>query len=95
MKWVRMSDKKSKENYGIEKFMNNFINENTEKKKLTKIEKDYIKYSEKFKKKFGRYPYIAEPSGTMKLAIKAIKICLKDNKDILDEIYYPDKSNIY
>lgn len=90
-----MIDKNSKENYGLKKFMNNFINENTEKKKLTKIEKDYIKYSEEFKKKFGRYPYIAEPSGTMELAIKAIKICLEENKDILDEIYYPDKSNIY
>ena len=87
MKEVRMSDKKSKENYGLEKFMNAFINENTEKKKMTKIEKDYIKYSEEFKKKFGRYPYIAEPSGTMELAIKAIKVCLKENKELEDRQY--------
>lgn len=76
------NDKKT----NIEEFLNNFINETP--KKLTREEKRFIKYSEKFKKRFGRNPYIAEPSGTKKATIKAIKKCLKENKDILDELLY-------
>lgn len=70
----------------VEDFLNKFINENP--KKLTRKEKKFIKYSEKFKKRFGRNPYIAEPSGTKKATIKAIKKCLKEDKDILDELLY-------
>lgn len=67
-------------------FLNKFIDEAP--KKLTREEKKFIKYSKKFKKRFGRDPYIAEPSGTIEDTIKAIKKCLKEDKDILDEIFY-------
>ncbi len=73
-------------NQNIEEFLNKFINGTSTK--LTKEEKKFVKYSEKFKKRFGRNPYIAEPSGTKKATIKAIKKCLKEDKDILDELLY-------
>ena len=70
----------------LEEILNKFIDESP--KKLTREDKKFIKYSKKFKKRFGRYPYIAEPSGTQKATIKAIKKCLKQDKDILDELLY-------
>lgn len=86
---IMKEDKKFMENdknSDIEEFLNKFIDETP--KKLTREEKRFIKYSKKFKKRFGRNPYIAEPSGTIKATIKAIKKCLKENKDILDELLY-------
>ena len=47
----------------------------------------YVNYS---KEKFGKDAYIAEPSGTKQQTIEAIKLCLKENQDMLDKIYYPD-----
>lgn len=41
--------------------------------------------------KYGRNAYIAEPSRTKQQTIEAMKICLKENKDILDELLYPNK----
>lgn len=79
----------------LEQMINDFSSGTEEKSKKTRLERKYDKYSKKFKEKFGRSPYIAEPSGTMESAIKAIKICLKEKKDILDNLYYNDKSNIY
>ena len=51
--------------------------------------------SEEFENKFGRKPYIPEPSGTVKQAKEAIKKCIDKNEDILDEIYYPKKDVLY
>lgn len=69
-----------------------FISQENLNIKLTQEDKEYIKYSEKFQKRFGRSPYIAEPSGTKTQTIEAIKKCLKENKDILDELLYPDSN---
>lgn len=74
----------------------NYIIENTYKKekiksindteKQTEKNKEFQEYANKFKERFGRFPYISEPAGT-ELAIEAIKECLDKDKDILDEIY--------
>ncbi len=40
--------------------------------------------------RYGRNAYIAKPSGTRKQTIEAIKKYLKENKDIPDELLYPD-----
>ncbi len=69
----------------IIKYMNNI-----EKTELSKEDKEFEKYLKLFKERFGRNAYIAEPSGTRKQTIEAIKKCLKENKDILDELLYPD-----
>ncbi len=71
----------------MELLKKNFLN-----KKLSREEKRYIKYSNKFKDRFGREPYIAEPSGTRKQTINAIKKCLKQDRDILDELLYPNNN---
>lgn len=77
-------------NIKLEQLMKEFSKEDVVAKKQTRIERKYIKYSKKFKERFGRDVYIAEPGGTRKQTIEAIKICLKKNKDMLDEILCPD-----
>ncbi len=66
-------------------YMNNIENTN-----LSEEDKKFEKYLKLFKERFGRNAYIAEPSGTKQQTIEAIKICLKENKDILDELLYPN-----
>ncbi len=66
-------------------YMNNIENTN-----LSKEDKEFEKYLKLFKERFGRNAYIADPSGTKQQTIEAIKICLKENKDILDELLYPN-----
>lgn len=80
-------------NIELEHMIDNFSNMNKEIEKKTRIERKYDKYSKKFKDKFGRDPYIAEPSGTREQTIEAIKICLKENKDILDKLLYPEENS--
>lgn len=67
----------------------NYIN-NIENTNLSEKDKEFEKYLKLFKERFGRNAYIAEPSGTKQQTIEAIKICLKENKDILDELLYPN-----
>lgn len=66
-------------------YMNDIENTN-----LSEEDKEFEKYLKLFKERFGRNAYIAEPSGTKQQTIEAIKICLKENKDILDELLYPN-----
>lgn len=66
-------------------YMNDIENTN-----LFEEDKEFEKYLKLFKERFGRNAYIAEPSGTKQQTIEAIKICLKENKDILDELLYPN-----
>ena len=66
-------------------YMNNIENTN-----LSKEDKEFEKSLKLFKERFGRNAYIADPSGTKQQTIEAIKICLKKNKDILDELLYPN-----
>lgn len=77
------------EKRNIEDFMSEYISGST-KENLSKEEKEFEKYCKLFKERFGRNAYIAEPSGTMKETIDAIKICLEKNEDILDELLYPN-----
>lgn len=72
-------------NENIINYMNNIENTN-----LSEEDKKFEKYLKLFKERFGRNAYIAEPSGTKQQTIEAIKICLKENKDILDELLYPN-----
>lgn len=78
MKEVKMDE-------NIINYMNNIENTN-----LSEEDKKFEKYLKLFKERFGRNAYIAEPSGTKQQTIEAIKICLKENKDILDELLYPN-----
>lgn len=66
-------------------YMNNIENTN-----LSEDDKEFEKYLKLFEERFRRNAYIAEPSGTKQQTIEAIKICLKENKDILDELLYPN-----
>ena len=81
----------SKEENDVEKIMLEFMNKELEPP--TDEELEFMEYSKKFEERFGRKPYIAEPSGTIKQTIEAIKICLKEDKDILDELLFPNIEN--
>lgn len=73
----------------------NIINlNNIENTNLSKEDKEFEKYLKLFKERFGRNAYIADPSGTKQQTIEAIKICLKENKDILDELLYPNTDKL-
>lgn len=78
------------ENKNIDEFVSSFISEST-KENLSEEEKEFEEYCELFRKRFGRNAYIAEPSGTVKKTIDAIKKCLEEDKDILDDLLYPDR----
>lgn len=64
-----------------------------EPRELTEEEKEFEKYSKLYEEKFGKRAYIAEPSGTMEQTIKAIKICLEKNEDLLDNLLYQKDSH--
>ena len=73
----------------VSKAMEYFIN--SAEPVLTSEDKEFERYCKLFEEKFNRHAYIAEPSGTKEQTINAIKICLKENKDILDQLLYQDK----
>lgn len=75
------------ENSKLEKFLNDIADGKVIDS--TDEDKEFIKYSKLFKERFGREPYIAEPNGTKEDTIRAIKICLEKNEDILDKLLYP------
>lgn len=77
-------------NRNIEEFMSKYVS-NSIKESLSVEEKEFGKYCKLFKERFGRDAYIAEPGRTRKLTIDAIKKCLEEDKDILDDLLYPDK----
>ena len=72
----------------IKKSIDNFI---IQKTNIFEDDKEFIKYYDLFKERFGRNPYIAEPNGTREQTIKAIKICLEKNEDILEQLLYPNQ----
>ena len=61
------------ENRNIEEFMSKYMSNSTEGN-LSEEEKEFEKHCKLFKKRFGRDAYIAEPGGTRKQTIEAIKI---------------------
>ena len=79
----------------IRKRMEEFIENSVPQQSASLNDEEFVSLSEEFERKFGRKPYIAEPSGTVEQAKEAIKECLNKNEDILDEIYYPLKEVLY
>lgn len=70
------------------------VNNNFNDSELSEFEQEYIKYTELFREKFGRFPEIIFDSKvTKEQNLEAIKKCIKENKDILDEILYSDRKN--
>lgn len=84
-----VQDISSDKNQNLEDYMNKFIDE-ADNAEISKEDNEFIKYCELYKEKFGKHAYIAEPSGTKEQTIKAIKICLEKNEDLLDKLLYPD-----
>ena len=79
---------KNEEKEREEKILEMF--EKMPEKTRTPIEKEFDKYAELYKKRFNKNAYIPEPSGTIEFAIECIKKCLDEDKDMLDELYYPN-----
>ncbi len=75
---------KTQEDYMMELF------EKSEPKELTQRDEEFEKYAKLYEEKFNKRAYIPEPSGTKEFAIECIKKCLKENRDILDDLYYPN-----
>ena len=80
--YIKVSDDK------VKSYMEMFIN--TPTPELSGEEKEFDKYCKLYEERFGKRPYIPEPSGTKEFAIECIKKCLTENKDILDDLYYPN-----
>lgn len=79
----------TKEQFSLEKgkvldISNDYLKQNTEE------EREFNKYCELYKEKFGKNAYIAEPNGTREQTINAIKTCLEKNEDLLDKLLYPN-----
>lgn len=72
---------------GIINFDNMDIELTDEEKEL---DKEFEKYCKLYEERFGKRAYIAEPSGTKQKTIDAIKKCLEEDKDILDDLLYPN-----
>ena len=84
---------KNEEKDVIENFIDNISNkENVE---LTYEDEEFEKYCKLYEERFGKRAYIAEPSGTKKKTIDAIKICLEKNEDILDQLLYSNNNSDY
>jgi len=76
-----MIDKKDEKNL-IEEFFKGHINESNSDNN------EFAKYVELFENRFGRCPKDREPGGSEEQMIKAIKVCLEENEDILDELIF-------
>ena len=83
-----MNEKENK----VEDFMNKVSNE-YKSEELSEEDKEFEKYCKLYEEKFGRRAYIAEPNGTKRQTIEAIKICLEKNEDLLDRLLYPNLSD--
>ena len=73
----------------VKDYMMEFI-EKTPEQPRTELDDEFDKYAKLYEEKFNKRAYIPEPSGTKEFAIECIKKCLQENRDILDELYYPN-----
>ena len=64
--------------------------EKNETQTPTPLDEEFDKYCKLYEERFGKRAYILEPSSTKEFAIECIKKCLTENKDILDDLYYPN-----
>lgn len=70
------------------------VNNNFNDSELSEFEQEYIKYTELFRKKFGRFPEIIFDSKvTKEQNLEAIKKSIEQNKDMLDEMLYKNKKS--
>lgn len=79
---------KMKDDQKLKSYMDDFINQPLPEQ--TDLDKEFDKYCELYKEKFGKNAYVAEPGGTKEETIDAIKECLEKNEDILDKLLYPN-----
>ena len=80
-----MNNKEENLIINMTKFIDSYKDE-----KLSNIDKEFNKYCELYKSKFGKNAYIAEPSGTKEKTIDAIKICIDENEDILEDLLFEE-----
>ena len=73
----------------VEDFMNKVIDE-YEPTPLSEENIEFDKYAKLYEERFNKRAYIPEPSGTIEFAIECIKKCLDEDKDMLDDLYYPN-----
>ena len=64
--------------------------EKSEPQVPTPLDEEFEKYCKLYEEKFGKKANIPEPSGTKEFVIECIKKCLDENKDMLDDLYYPN-----
>lgn len=57
---------------------------------ITRLDEEFEKYCNLYEERFNKKAYIPEPSGTKEFVIECIKKCLEEDKDILDDLYYPN-----
>lgn len=69
-------------------FMNKEIDKEADVDK-SEVDIEFEKYCKMYEERFNKEAYIAEPGGTKKETIEAIKKCLEKDKDILDKLLYP------
>lgn len=70
------------------------VNNNFNDSELSEFEQEYIKYTELFREKFGRFPEIIfDFKVTKEQNLEAIKKSIEQNKDMLDEILYKNKKS--
>lgn len=79
-----MNEKENK----VEEFMNKVIDEYEHT--VPEEDKEFDKYAKLYEEKFNKRAYIPEPNGIKEFAVECIKKCLSENKDMLDELYYPN-----
>lgn len=59
------------------------------------IDEEFEKYVKLYEERFGKTVKIPEPGGTKEKVIDAIKNCLEKDKDILDDLLFPNNNNLY
>lgn len=75
---------KTDEDYMMELF------EKNESYEPTPLDEEFEKYCKLYEEKFGKKANIPEPSGTKEFVIECIKKCLQEDRNILDDLYYPN-----
>ena len=57
------------------------------------IDEEYEYYSKLYYERFKKKAFIAMPGGSKEKTIEAIKKSLEQNRDLLNEIFYPNSSD--
>ena len=84
-KEIYLTETPTKKNNKVTDFLDTLVG--LESPVPTKEDEEFHKLALLFNKRFGKPPYIKIPGGSAKEAITAINECLKEDKDMLEEIY--------